>query len=192
MVQNSWNEFIGHPHQPFDRVVFEKILSSWYNGIKFSKQRWAIEFGTWIMDDSLGVRRNIFLGQFPYSNAAVKTAARAGSLFFDALTIVGVHLYDIGSDAQMKSEAAGNSTFVTMYDEVLVHADLTDYSQPQKDQEYYQAAVSRHWNDKGNSMETLLFKLYETCQFHLLYYSLYIFINATYGNNCSCIYCKKV
>jgi hypothetical protein len=42
------------------------------------------------------------------------------------------------------------------------------------------AALSRHWNNKGNSMESLILRMVDTGHYGLIWYTAYICWHATY------------
>ena len=106
---------------------------------------WSILFGTWLQSDSSELLRNIFLGYPPFSEKPLKAIAHAGSLFFDAISILMAHMYQVGDDAHKKNEAVLNTTFVQMYDAVLYNSDLSTATDPTA---YHDYGLARSANNK--------------------------------------------
>ena len=150
---------------------------------------WSILFATWLKSDSTELLRNIFLGYTPFSEKPLKAIAHPGSLFFDAISILMAHMYQVGDDAHKKNEAVLNTVFVQMYDAVLYNSDLSIPTDPTA---YHDYGLARSANYKGNSMEALALKVLDTQQFSLLYFTAYIAVNCTYYGNPACVHCKPV
>lgn len=91
---------------------------------------------------------NIFLGADVFSNAALKCLSSFASCFTDLafwqLAFVFGRLSHFRSQLQVP-----NDSLVSFWNDVAKSSNLNP--------ECLQAAINRHWNNKGNSMETLLY-----------------------------------
>ena len=97
----------------------------------------------------------VFLGQLPYSNEPLKKLAAAGSSYFDTVYHNLAALYNLHTTAS-QTILAPNTQFCEIYDLIVKTA-------PTQSPLHVQAssALARHWNNKGNSLESLALLLAE-------------------------------
>lgn len=135
--------------------------------------KWGQAFSEWLTKDYKLI--SIFLGRDPYTNANVKLTSNPGSQFFDTVTVVAAHMLAIGDSKRTQEEAAANAAFVIMYDYIINNFTLLP------DTSYWQTALARHWNNKGNSMETLMLCAFDQGRSDLVWLSIYICLQVTYA-----------
>ena len=175
MVQASWNIF--HAADASSPSPFQ--LPIWLDRLRYIFQgnptmaTWGRAFSGWLVVNSKLV--SIFLGRDPYTNSNVKLTANPGSQFFDTVTVVAAHMLSIGNLKRTQEEAAANAAFVIMYDYIINNFVL------EADTSYWQTALARHWNNKGNSMETLMLCAFDQGRSDLVWLSIYICLQVTYA-----------
>ena len=98
---------------------------------------------------------DIFGGLAPFTNAPLKKLASAGSSFFDQVYAHLASLLQIQTTTK-QNLVAPNDAFVEIYDQVM-HSLSPDSRLFQHRDQY----LSRHWNNKGNSLESLSLILIE-------------------------------
>ena len=168
MITYSWNEFQNRNDALMDIHNIEEGLRWHFDGT-LTLAKWSKDFSDWIKSDNRNTA--IFLGSDPYNNANLKAMANVGSQMFDSMSVVFAHAYNIGNIDRTNNEAAPNGTMVEMYDNVVKYHSVT------KDPP---SAIGRHWNNKGNSMETLALAMFEDGKYALLWFTAFITFNATY------------
>ena len=118
------------------------------------------EFERWMFESEY--LSNIFLGADVFSNTALKGLSSFASCFTDLafwqLAFVFGRLSHFRSQLQVP-----NDSLVSFWNDVAKSSNLNP--------ECLQAAINRHWNNKGNSMETLLYLLAEGGN-HLLFWQI--------------------
>ena len=96
------------------------------------------------------------------------------------MTAVLAGFYRVGVSKKAQSEAAPNDTLKHLYEQVIVN-----YGTVKAD------CISRHWNNKGNSMETLMFVMYEESYHALVWFTAYICVNYSYQKT-GCVHISEV
>jgi hypothetical protein len=175
MAQASWNIFNEDNHGQGSQYQL-RVLSSRLQNIyrqTLNLQLWGKVFSEWLTSSLL--MKSVFLGNDPYSNSNVKKTAHMGSMFFDTVTAMAAIMFEIGDQQRQQNEAAANAAFTMMYDHIVNSCQLD------ADTTYWQSALNRHWNNKGNSMETLMLLAFEQGRHDIVWLSIYICINITYA-----------
>ena len=119
---------------------------------------------------------DVLSGQAPFTNAPLKKLASAGSYYFD-------HVYaQIGSLLKVQTTTkqnlvAANDSLGEIYDTYFrfISPDSPLF-------EYSDALLQRHWNNKGNSMESLSLLLAELGFHHVVWIMGWICIQLSYKN----------
>lgn len=115
-----------------------------------------------------------FLGTEPFHNNDIKKLASAGSTLFDYIIMLFGHMY---SHPGAPGEAAPNAILQVMYDTYL------NQGPHGLDPGVVTTALSRHWNNKGNSMESLILRMVDSGHYGLIWYTGYICWHATYSDS---------
>ena len=92
---------------------------------------------------------DVFGGLAPFTNAPLQRLASAGSSFFDHIYAQLATILQIQTTAK-QNLVAPNDAFVEIYDQVLY--SISPSSQVYSHRDQY---LGRHWNNKGNSLESL-------------------------------------
>ena len=117
---------------------------------------------------------DVLSGQAPFTNAPLKKLASAGSYYFD-------HVYaQIGSLLKVQTTTkqnlvAANDSLGIIYDTYfqLITPDSPLY-------EYSDNLLNRHWNNKGNSMESLTLLLAELGFHHIVWIMGWLCVQLSY------------
>ena len=91
----------------------------------------------------------VFLGRAPYTTEPFKKLAGAGSCFFDTLYFQVTAVYKLQT-TKKHDMPAPNDALGALYDLIVTRASHMSEIGSQKSH-----LLSRHWNNKGNSMEAL-------------------------------------
>ena len=101
----------------------------------------AVEYSAMLTD--------VFRGSPPYSNEPLKKLAAAGSSYFDSVYYQMTALHKVQTKKSQHLPAP-NEPLVELYDIIL------DRASPSSElYEHKASLLTRHWNNKGNSMESL-------------------------------------
>jgi hypothetical protein len=90
------------------------------------------------------------------------------------MSVIFATAYQIGNTKRTNNEAAPNGTLVEMYDTLVKYHNVTDDPT---------TALSRNWNNKGNSMETLAMTMLEDEKHPLLWFTAFITLHASYQDS---------
>jgi len=148
----------------YDCRVLEDALYKAVGDLTYENWQWY--FAEWLRGSNM--RMAIFVGTAPYTNAALKCVANLGSQFFDTVIAVIAGMYQLGTLAASSKEAAPNDILKQLYEDLILSQGVGPGS-----------LCTRHWNNKGNSMEALMLVAYEDAQFALLWFTAYICIYKT-------------
>jgi len=168
MVAYSFRVLTDDPNFTLDIKTLENALRWNYHTLDYNT--WGQNFATWLKGDT--VRQAIFLGTDPYNNQNLKTIANVGSQLFDTISSVYATIYKIGNNKRTNNEAAPNGTLNEMYDSLIKFKFYGIYDP------FF--AITRHWNNKGNSMENLAMTMFDDHQHELLWFTAYICFHGSY------------
>ena len=99
---------------------------------------------------------DVFKGAAPFSNEPLKKLAAAGSSYFDSVYYQMTALHKVQTKKSQHLPAP-NEPLVELYDMIL------DRTSPSSElYEHKTSLFSRHWNNKGNSMESLALLMAES------------------------------
>ena len=113
----------------------------------------------------------IFAGYAPWTNDTLKKLASSGSWYFDLVYYQITALYKCQT-TKKHDLPAPNDQFVMFYDAMVDHLPRHHPLVDDKEQ-----LLSRHWNNKGNSMEALMLLIAETGAHDLVWSVGYLIMN---------------
>ena len=139
----------------------------------YSVAEYGYRVGMYLLHDTRALA--LFLGQTPHTNAVLKSEASTGSHFFDLVYTQVAKMYGIthGKDTHV----APNDKFVELYT-AIVFSQVTPV-----DVETAQYAENRHWNNKGNSMEALMFYLHNVGNDALVWVTAYMCFHLSHNKS---------
>ena len=117
---------------------------------------------------------DVFQGSAPYSNDPLKKLAAAGSGYFDPVYYQVTALFQLQTK-KAQHLPAPNEHLVELYDIVVDRAPHTSDIANNK-----AALLSRHWNNKGNSMESLALLVAEAGHHDLIITMAYLVMHLQY------------
>jgi hypothetical protein len=167
MAVYSFCEFAQVPQVEFSIVAIERALTQHY-GNELTRDKWGSEFAKWVCSNDRLM--SVFYGEEPFVSKNLKALANVGSQLFDILSAVFATAYRIGNPKRTRSECAPNGTLRGMYDFLIKY-----HSVPNKND-----CLTRQWNNKGNSLESLAMVMFEENQYPLLWYTGFICFHASY------------
>ena len=110
-------------------------------------------------------------GHAPWTNDALKKLASSGSWYFDLVYYQVTALFKCQT-TKIHDLPAPNDQFVMFYDAMV---DRLPRNHPLLDSKTH--LISRHWNNKGNSLEALMLLVAETGAHDLVWSIGYIIMN---------------
>ena len=117
---------------------------------------------------------DVFQGSAPYSNDPLKKLAAAGSGYFDSVYYQVTALFQLQTK-KTQHLPAPNEPLVELYDIVVDRAPHTSDIANHK-----AALLSGHWNNKGNSMESLALLIAEAGRHDLIITMAYLVMQLQY------------
>ena len=120
---------------------------------------------------------DVFQGTAPFSNDPLKKLAAAGSGYFDSVYYQVTALFQLQTKKSQHLPAP-NEPLVELYDIIVDRAPSTS------DMAHHKAALlSRHWNNKGNSMESLALLIAEAGHHDLIITMAYLVMQLQYESH---------
>jgi hypothetical protein len=182
LVAHSYLQAVTLQGSTFDAQTLNSALQAVFS--ELTVESWTWYFDAWLRDKTASKtsanKMSIFAGAAPYTNDCLKCTANIGSQFFDTITAVLAGFYRVGISKKAQSEAAPNDTLKHLYEQVIVNYGTAKAE-----------CISRHWNNKGNSMETLMFVMYEESYHALVWFTGYICVNYSYQKS-GCVHISAV
>ena len=120
---------------------------------------------------------DVLSGQAPFTNAPLKKLASAGSYYFD-------HVYaQIGS--LLKVQTTTKQNLVAANDSLgIIYGTYFQFITPDSSlYEHSDNLLNRHWNNKGNSMESLTLLLAELGFHHIVWIMGWLCVQLSYKDN---------
>lgn len=170
MIMYSFYKLTGKSNAKLTYQEIEPALKWTYHKLTLSS--WGEAFSEWLRSNSKA--HAIFTGMDPYNNANLKSLANVGSQMFDTMSVIFATAYQIGNAKRTNNEAAPNGTLVEMYDNLIKYQNISAESS---------STLTRNWNNKGNSLETLAMTMLEDEQHPLLWFTAYVTLHASYQDS---------
>jgi hypothetical protein len=167
MVVYSFYEFTQEHHAKFTIAAIENAFDRHYRS-ELTLMKWGGEFAKWL---SSHVRlMSVFHGEGPFVAKNLKALANVGAQLLDTMFAFFATVYQIGEFNRIRHQAASNESLREMYDSLIQFHNI-----PNKNK-----SLSRNWNNKGNSIESLAMFLFEENRHALLWYTGFICFHSSY------------